>query len=1030
MGSIHKFLTTLAFSLLLFAGCSGNDVDAGGNDLMLAIEMEPEWDVDNGITSSSQTTHIQVNLNIPTVNWTVESDSKWCRVDSDMIYTGSANIDVVVDANDTFDKRYAVLTFKSGYYSETLQIDQAGNIFILSEVYRVLASDRSETFDVEVAAEVDWEVSAPEWVNVDKVGETTENADGMQSATMRISVGPNPDAAYRYGVIELVPDEGYPGAFYIYQFGSDVLLTETGEMDIAAEGNVSFDVVAPFGIVEAIEAPYWIESTDTVSEDGTSVIYNFWIGRNISDTKSHREAVIEFVIKDREHHVSLPPIRQDYIPAGGIVTGPGLKMFAEAYNAGEDISFWATETSGRVVVNVLSDVHMEELESYTPIGTAERPFDGEFNGNGWLIENWESTTPMFGYTGENADIHNVIINTTGLFRFSGSYSSESYKAPFVGVHRGVLRDCINRAPVSVTAIESIAVMGFGGLVGKLENGRIESCRNEGAVTVTASVSSSKDFYLGGIVARMSGAECVLDNCVNSAAVSDYALVSETSSNVYVAGVAGMAQGRISNCSTGEKPITVATNVSRNIYTGGIAAYSTATLSDCMNYSPISTSLERNGDAVRAEQLGGIVAWQSGDVTNCSNHGALISSSNHKFFFVGGICSSMVDGTMSGVTNYAKIDVMGITNASIAGVRYLTAGGITGALYANARISGSGETIATGTITVMAMESSGASRISTGGIVGQLRGTVENVVSATTVTVPTSFVSTGWTNSTFSFGGIAGIVSEYSLESDAEAKERAHAYITGCDNIAPLTWLRTSPNINSSPVYIGGILGLAAGDVSVTISDCNNTAQISNLHYNNEFLWSKSPNAAGGILGAHEGADQSRCVFIENCSNSGSVNVNRTNAGGIAGYLNYGEIDNCRNTGAYDSGGNDTRRSRNGGIVSEAYHTKITNCVNRAKLYAQFTGGSAPTCGGIAAILGEGSVIDNCRHFGEISAQENSTERYLGGLAGRSEAGTTIGSSGFGGTIDGELVTIDQICSDRNFDVPEGCENYIWDGNEQ
>ena len=85
----------------------------------------------------------------------------------------------------------------------------------------------------------------------------------------------------------------------------------------------------------------------------------------------------------------MPAITQDFVPAGGIVTGPGFKMFAEAWNAGEDISYWTTENEGGVLVNVLSDINMSEVETWTPIGTAARPFDGVFRGNGWLVKAWK-----------------------------------------------------------------------------------------------------------------------------------------------------------------------------------------------------------------------------------------------------------------------------------------------------------------------------------------------------------------------------------------------------------------------------------------------------------------------------------------------------------------------------------------------------------------------------------------------------------------------------------------------------------------
>ena len=66
--------------------------------------------------------------------------------------------------------------------------------------------------------------------------------------------------------------------------------------------------------------------------------FEFWIGKTSVTRRPDANALSEFTVKDSGRSIALPAITQDFVPAGGIVTGPGFKMFAEAWNAGEDIS--------------------------------------------------------------------------------------------------------------------------------------------------------------------------------------------------------------------------------------------------------------------------------------------------------------------------------------------------------------------------------------------------------------------------------------------------------------------------------------------------------------------------------------------------------------------------------------------------------------------------------------------------------------------------------------------------------------------
>ena len=428
---MKKYILILTAVVLAVMSCSTDNIENGPSSL--DIEIVPAWDITRGITSASQTVKLTVNLNVQTIHWQVSSDSEWCKVDSDLIHTGSDEVELVVESNDSFDKRNAVLTATAGRYTKKVEIDQAGNVFVMSDVYKILGSNEALSYDVEVRTTSEWTIEAPDWIEAEKVGTPTVDEFGQTTTVMHVSIDANPGEQSRYGAVQLIPTEGYNGEFTVFQFGSEVNMTDDGKIAVPAEGNVSFEVTAPFGIIEKVEVPYWVQCTETPAEDGLNSVFEFWIGKNLSDTKAGRECVVEFTVKDSGRSIALPAITQDFVPAGGIVTGPGFKMFAEAWNAGEDISYWTTENEGGVLVNVLSDINMSEVETWTPIGTAARPFDGVFRGNGWLVKAWKGDASLFGHVGDGATVQDIIVDEDCSMTFSGSVTSGSWFGVIAGL---------------------------------------------------------------------------------------------------------------------------------------------------------------------------------------------------------------------------------------------------------------------------------------------------------------------------------------------------------------------------------------------------------------------------------------------------------------------------------------------------------------------------------------------------------------------------------------------------------------------
>ncbi len=157
------------------------------------------------------------------------------------------------------------------------------------------------------------------------------------------------------------------------------------------------------------------------------------------------------------------------------------------------------------VVRLTNDIDLgwKEVPSkhWTPIGTADLPFQGEFDGQNHIIRNLYimgsfSSAGLFAAIGNEAVVHNVGLSQ-GLINTDGTNDVGS----FVGINAGNLHHCFSM-------VQIIAHNGnrIGCLTGT-NKGTIEYCYNTGIITDANS-------YIGGLVgSNMAGA--VVRECYNT-----------------------------------------------------------------------------------------------------------------------------------------------------------------------------------------------------------------------------------------------------------------------------------------------------------------------------------------------------------------------------------------------------------------------------------------------------------------------------------------------------------------------------------
>ena len=256
----------------------------------------------------------------------------------------------------------------------------------------------------------------------------------------------------------------------------------------------------------------------------------------------------------------------------------------------------------------------------TPIGTADAPFKGYFDGCGYTLSqytiNGADASGLFAYT-KDAVVKNVSFNSVKLscsactnVGLAVGYAEDTQisgvktdncvieaganAGGIVGTCKGgSVTDCVNGSSVALNKNANA-----GGIVGNAEGADILRCINKGAV------NARKRQNAGGIVGNLIG---TVSHCLNTGAVSS----TFTNYNSHTAGIAGAASGTIGYCGNTGKITSTKTDCS-----GIFGAADDLTVSYCYNAGEVACNeyWEDESDTIG---IGGTVAHcigVGGDVT--------------------------------------------------------------------------------------------------------------------------------------------------------------------------------------------------------------------------------------------------------------------------------------------------------------------------------------------------------------------------------------------------------------------------------
>ena len=907
------------------------------------------------------------------LRWTLESDRDWCKVVPGD-HRGSGTITLELEANESFeDRETATLTFVAGdYRGFRITVDQSAATFIISQPYFVAAlHGASYNVNVTTLAGTDWDYQAEDWLTVVR-NPAGAAVDGAVTTVLKVSAGTNYDDS-RLGTVEL-SSGSEKDALTVWQFGND-LSWKDGCIFFPNDDPASFSLEAPHNMVKQVNLPDYASYVSEEQNNGMDK-FTFTLEDFLNDASSMRDVAVTLTLNNNTSTVvALPGIKQDYKPAGALMSSAGMKAFAEKVAAGQSTSDW--EKDGWVTV--LQDIDMTDVADWAGIGTAEHPFAGKFDGGGHKIKNLKNAT-------------HAIFNVCGG-------ASETATASIKGIT--IDKSCNFYYNVDNWTASNNA---FGALVASANNTKIENCANEASIEFSGTPAGQDPAIVGGILGEGKGGTSVRGSRVATGTIT----ISATSDvddevSAFIGGIAGSAPS-ISGCSMSG---TIMNEGSfRTVYMGGITGKIAP--GDAVSGNSFSGKLNLKGNS-RDNFLGGLYGaveengtYNFDAATDMSTMAGSIEINSYRAdastrVFSGGFIGFAAGGSTLSFKDYEVQTSFVMDNTSNRAAEFCCAGGILGGCDPGTAVK---------SLTFENLKPQGSILIKFGS--GSRTGVIHSL-----------------------YGGVVGFVKGPATFTGCINKGEIgnKAATQGTEGVS----------FNSSLACVGGMAGYAEGGNVSFSSCRNQALVTALFYVNNVAISTCLSNwvgqSAGGIIGAFNLRESggSFKLTIQDCENAAVINTYRGFAGGMTGFCQNATISQCSNRSGSSSSSNGYVQ---GGVAGVIMNTTIENCTVKTDVRAG-AGGNANdygcNAGGIAGRV-EGSAkctLTGCSYFGKIDAVLASGKpQNGGGLLGYGPAATVISNCRFGGEVNSTTVTQAKLLSlavgNGGATAPEG--TLLWDGN--
>ena len=226
------------------------------------------------------------------VDWTAKSSESWCAVSPSSGDASIKSITVTITENETFDSRNSIVTITAGGISKSVTIKQNSNTGFLVSQNRFELSNAANTIEVEVKANIEFDVTiSDDWI-------TDVSTRALSITDLKFSIAENTSYDNREGTITIKEKGGsLSSEIKVFQSQENAIILSTKTYNLSSlyhslkvelKTNVDFQVIIPE------DAKNWISQPDTRALRDETLTFYVSANNTGYDARS-----TEIYIKDR-----------------------------------------------------------------------------------------------------------------------------------------------------------------------------------------------------------------------------------------------------------------------------------------------------------------------------------------------------------------------------------------------------------------------------------------------------------------------------------------------------------------------------------------------------------------------------------------------------------------------------------------------------------------------------------------------------------------------------------------------------------
>lgn len=306
----------------------------------------------------------------------------------------------------------------------------------------------------------------------------------------------------------------------------------------------------------------------------------------------------------------------------------------------------AASCTSNDVVYLTNDIDLSGLTV-----TSAPSFAGTFDGQGFLIKNWNANCPLF--LANNGFVKNITLDSSCKLTIPDASNSFGF---IVGTNNKEVTGCINMADATFDGAFNSSSF-YGCIVGYStahEDAFVRNCINHGNLTIKATAQQLGVSFVGGVCGRFYGvntSESGIYDCVNTGVITINFTGNESvnTKNIQIGGVTGSSNAgtRTMSCTNTGDIFVNTKGQGAAIVIGGVSSYSAGKTYGCVNYGNITVTSEKTPGAqdgqIKALAFGGILGYENGPLSNCKNYGNLTTYCS---IFAGRNSIGGIDGSTS------------------------------------------------------------------------------------------------------------------------------------------------------------------------------------------------------------------------------------------------------------------------------------------------------------------------------------------------------------------------------------------------